>query len=140
MRFGVATKAYIFKDNKILIIYKTVVEAANDPDPNNRKDVPGGRVEFGEAPIQALYREIGEESGLKVKVIRPIRVWHFLKESFQLVGINFLCLWEDGEVSLSEEHESYQWLTKEALMAKNWHDLEQYLEAFEAYEKEMVQL
>ena len=33
-------------------------------------EFPGGRLEFGESPMQALKREINEETGLKVNTIK----------------------------------------------------------------------
>lgn len=132
-RFGVATKGLIIKDDKILIIYKTAKEAENDPDPSLRKDQPGGRTEFGEDPNVALLREIKEEVGLEVKAITPINVWYYVKESFQLIGINYLCEWVSGDVVLSEEHESYEWLSLEDILERNWNDQEKFIKAFEYY-------
>ena len=80
-------------------------------------------------------REIFEESGLEVKVIMPLNVWHYVKNNFQLVGINFLCEWVSGEVTLSEEHESFEWLTLEEICSKKWWDEYQYVNAFSVYEK-----
>lgn len=134
-RFGVATKGFIFKDGKILTLYKTAQEAAHDPNPELRKDQPGGRTEFGEDPNKALLREIFEETGLEVKVIMPLNVWHYVKNDFQLVGINFLCEWVSGEVILSEEHEAFEWLTLEEICWKKWRDEYQYVNAFSVYEK-----
>ena len=113
MTFGIATKGYIFKKGRMLIIYKTEEEAANDPNPDLRIDQPGGRLEFGEKPKEALEREILEEVGLRTKIIKPIDVWSYVKEKdeFQLVGINYLCEWLDGEVVLSPEHEKFEWLS-----------------------------
>ena len=48
----------IIKDNKILLIKK-----ATGPY-DGLLDLPGGSFEFGETPIEALKREIEEESGL----------------------------------------------------------------------------
>ena len=138
--FGVATKGLIIKDNKLLIVYKSKEEArewttvANAVDANYevRRDLPGGRLAFGEDPKAALQREIDEEVGLKVDILRPLDVWHLIKDQFQLIGINYLCIWKDGEVVLSDEHEAYEWLTKAQLRAKNWHDAKIYLLAFDA--------
>ena len=60
MTFGVAVKAYIFKDNKLLVIYKT-------------------EAEFGEQPEIALRREVYEEVGLQIDVLQPFMVWSFVK-------------------------------------------------------------
>lgn len=136
-KFGVANKAYIFKDDKLLIIYKTAEEAANDPNPDLRIDQPGGRLEFGENPYDALKREIREEVGLDAQVIRPIDVWTYVKEKagFQLVGINYLCAWKSGEVVLSEEHERYEWLSLNEIKDKMLEDELQYVKAFEEWRK-----
>jgi len=138
--FGVATKAMIIKDNKLLVVYKSKEEAkewlrevdASDSNYEVRRDLPGGRLAFGEAPKTALMREINEEVGLKVEILRPLDVWHMIKGHYQLVGINYLCIWKAGEVILSDEHEAYEWLTEDELRAKKWNDLEKYLLVFEA--------
>ena len=137
--FGVATKGMIIKDNKLLLIYKSKEEAkewssvaiANDSNYEVRRDLPGGRLEFGEDPKIALAREIKEEVGLKVEVLKPVDVWHLIKDQFQLVGINYLCIWQEGEVTLSDEHEAYEWLTEAELRAKKWDDIQNYLAAFD---------
>jgi hypothetical protein len=53
--------------------------------------LPGGRVAFGESPIEALGREVAEGTGLAVEVVAPVATWHYVKGRFQLVGIDFLC-------------------------------------------------
>ena len=138
--FSVATKGMIIKDNKLLLIYKSKEEAkewstealANDSNYEVRRDLPGGRLQFKEAPETALKREIKEEVGLKIEVLRPLNVWHLIKGQHQLVGINYLCIWKEGEVILSDEHEAYEWLTEAELHTKKWDNLENYLLAFEA--------
>lgn len=55
--FGVAVKAAIVDGSRLLVLYKTTEEALGDPDPAIRVDLPGGRVRFGESPIEALRRE-----------------------------------------------------------------------------------
>ena len=132
IKFGIANKGYIFKKDRMLIIYKTEGEAANDPNPNLRIDQPGGRLEFGEKPKESLEREILEEVGLRIKIIKPIDVWTYVKEKdeFQLVGINYLCEWLDGEVVLSPEHEKFEWLTLDEIRNKKLDDEEEYIRAF----------
>ena len=142
--FGVATKGMIIKDNKLLIVYKSKEEAKEwsseeitlDSNYEVRRDLPGGRLDFGEDPKTALEREINEEVGLIVDIIKPLDVWHLIKDKFQLIGINYLCIWKEGEVVLSDEHEAYEWLSEEELHAKKWNDLKRYLLAFEAVEGE----
>lgn len=128
-KFGVAGKAVIVRDDRVLIIYKTAIEAANDPDQSLRQDQPGGRVEFGENPNEALLREIQEESGLMVEVVGPSDVWYYIKDDFELIGIDYACIWKSGEVRLSEEHHCYEWLSIDEIQAKGWKDLPRYEKA-----------
>ena len=104
---------------RVLVLYKTVEEALGDPDPAVRVDLPGGRVAFGESPVEALHREVVEETGLSVTVIAPIATWHYVHGRFQLVGIDFLCEYVSGEVALSDEHERYAWLTEEEMAERH---------------------
>lgn len=129
--FGIATKALIIKDDELLIIYKSEKEA-KEWSSASRRDLPGGRLEFGEEPKVALAREIAEETGLTVDVLKPLDVWHLIKDRFQLVGINYLCRWKFGEVVLSAEHDAYEWVSESELRTKNWRDLERYLQAFDS--------
>jgi len=108
-KFGVAVKAMIEKDGKILLIHKSENEDINP----KTIDIPGGRVEFGEDIEKALIREIKEETNLDVEIRKPTNIWSFLhKENFQLVGITFLCKYVSGEINLSGEHEHFIWVDK----------------------------
>ena len=117
--FGVAVKAAIVKAGRLLVLYKTKEEARYDPDPSVRVDLPGGRIRFGESPVVALHREVAEETGLVIEVVAPIETWHYVKDEFQLVGIDFLCEYGSGEVVLSDEHEGFVWLTEEEMSARH---------------------
>ena len=114
-RFGVALKAAILRGPRLLILYKSAAEAGSGPDPTVRIDLPGGRVQFGESPVEALRREVAEETGLQIEPIAPLQVWHYVKQRFQLVGIDYLCACRSGEVVLSDEHDRFAWLTEEEL-------------------------
>lgn len=106
-QFGIATKAIILKDDKYLILYKSDKEDVNP----NSYDIPGGRLQFGEQPEEALTREVKEEVGLDIAILGPFEVWTFTKENFQLVGVNFLCKYLGGSESLSDEHDHFKWLS-----------------------------
>jgi mutator protein MutT len=74
-------------------------------------DMPGGRLEAGETPEQALLREIDEETSLQVRVLAPVSTWAI--PELQLVGVSFACDYLAGEVRLTAEHTEYRWLPAE---------------------------
>jgi len=55
-------------DGKILILRR-----ANDPNGDGNWDIPGGHIEKGENQIDALKREVFEETGLKIDNIHKIK-------------------------------------------------------------------
>lgn len=117
--FGVATKAIIKNsDGKYLILMKSSKEDINP----NTYDIPGGRLSFGEKPEEAVIREVLEETGLNVKPTRVFEAWTFTKEDFQLFGVNYLCEFIDGEVKLSEEHDSANWVSADEIVNGNYPD------------------
>ncbi len=114
--FGVATKAIIFntKLKKYLVLKKSDIEDINP----NTFDMSGGRMEFGEKLEEAVIREAKEETGLDVEVKRVFNAWTFVKKDkdFQLTGIDFLCLAEQEEVKLSEEHSGFEWRSAQKII------------------------
>lgn len=115
-----ATKGIIFKDNKILLITKSDKEDMNP----NTIDIPGGRLEYGEKPEDSLKREIKEETGLEIDIIKPSRCWTFIKkeENFQLVGVTFYCEFVSGEEKLSGEHTDFVWVLPEDIINGKYPD------------------
>ncbi len=78
-------------------------------------DVPGGRMEHGETPIEALKREIVEEVGVQLglAIIRPIHVdtWGVGGDMINepIIGIFYAVQIGDATPQLSEEHTEYIW-------------------------------
>lgn len=107
-KIGFATKGVIFKGDKVLLLLKSKKEDVNP----NTVDIPGGRLEFGEMPKDALKREIMGETGLEVDVKDLSRCWSFIKkeENFQLVGVTFYCEFKSGNETLSGEHIKIMWI------------------------------
>jgi mutator protein MutT len=56
---------------------------------------PGGGLENGETPEQGVIREIEEEFGIKVKVIK--KLYEIKSEKFNQKEIFFLCEYVEGE-------------------------------------------
>ncbi|MDP2860161.1 MAG: NUDIX domain-containing protein, partial [bacterium] len=79
-----------------------------------------GRMNQFEKPEDGLRREIMEEAGIEVDIIKPIGTYHIFRgeeiAEKELIGIMYWCQTNSDKVILSEEHTDYKWvLADEAL-------------------------
>ncbi len=82
-------------------------------------EFPGGKIEEGETPQQALKREIMEELDTEISVGEIIDTIEYDYPTFHL---SMDCFWADilkGDLVL-KEHEAAKWLTKEQLRDVDW--------------------
>lgn len=88
--------------------------SSTDPHAPGRIDLPGGGVEQGEAYAVSAAREIAEEAGLTVSPehLRLVYTMSKLSSSGDAVIVRFLFLAtvDDAAVTLSHEHDAYEWL------------------------------
>lgn len=82
-------------------------------------EFPGGKLEPGETPEQALRREIQEELATQVSVDEPIGVAEMDYPDFHLVLHCFWCHVEHGHLDLLEAEDA-RWLTPEQLPGLHW--------------------
>ena len=82
-------------------------------------EFPGGKIEAGETPQQALIREIQEELTVKIKVGKLIDTIEYDYPKFHLSMKCFLCVIVDGDIILKEAKDA-KWLNKDELYSVNW--------------------
>lgn len=111
--FAVAVKAVILKENKALVLCRSKNEMEGSYMNSHQKwDLPGGGLHFFEKAEEGLLREITEETALAVEIGPPLSLFDVIKHHIHLCIFTYACRWKGGEVSLSDEHESYFWLTE----------------------------
>ena len=82
-------------------------------------EFPGGKIEAGEMPEQALQREIKEELQLEIAIQRFVSTVHYEYPDFILNMDCYLCNIVGGKMSLIE-HQAAVWLTPEQLTTVEW--------------------
>lgn len=82
-------------------------------------EFPGGKMEPGETPQQALMREIREELDTEIEVGSLVETVEYDYPNFHLTMHCFLCTIRSGELVL-KEHEAAKWLTREELDSVDW--------------------
>ena len=82
-------------------------------------EFPGGKMEPGESPEDALKREIWEELETEITIERLVKTVEYDYPQFHLTMHCFLCRVESGSLTL-KEHEAARWLNMEELESVGW--------------------
>ena len=96
--YKIAAKAIIFQNGHVLILRKSLEERmAKD---THGWDFPGGGLEPCEPIMDALAREVMEETGLEVKVVAPAYIYDEIQEEKHLIIVKFACDQPTGDLML----------------------------------------
>lgn len=82
-------------------------------------EFPGGKIEDGELPQEALIREIREEFDTEIKVGELL---HTVEYDYPAFHLSMDCFWAEivsGELVL-KEHDAAKWLTMDELNLVEW--------------------
>jgi len=82
-------------------------------------EFPGGKIEQGESPEEALVREIREELDAEIRVGELI---HTIEYDYPAFHLSMDCFWCElaSEHVVLREHEAARWLTKSELRSVDW--------------------
>ena len=105
--------AIIIKDNKIFATQRGYGEFKDG------WEFPGGKVELGEAPENAIVREIKEELDTVIEVIEDFDTVEYDYPNFHLSMKCYICTVVSGKLELLE-HEAAKWLDKDSLDSVAW--------------------
>lgn len=106
--------AIIKKDNKIFC-----AQRADKGELAKKWEFPGGKIELGETPEQALKRELIEELKLNVNVNEHFLTVEHEYNTFTLSLHSYLCEALSEDIVLLEHLDS-KWLTKDELFTLDW--------------------
>jgi 8-oxo-dGTP diphosphatase len=107
--------AIIMQDERILLVRRS------NPPLQGEWSIPGGLVETGETTKEAIVREVREETGLEIEVVRLAEVFERIvrdRESrvqYHFVLIDYLCQVIAGEAHAASDVSEVRWVRTDEL-------------------------
>ena len=110
---SVVVGAAVVHDGRLLAARRTT-----PPEAAGRWELPGGKVERGETPDQAVMREVREELGCSVTVDRWLAGEQPIGRAYLLRVA--LCTLTEGEPTALADHDLLRWLGAAELDRVDW--------------------
>ena len=105
--------AIIVNDNKVFATQRGYGEC------KDFWEFPGGKIDAGETPEEALCREIKEELDTEIAVGELFTTIDYDYPTFHITMHCYLCTIENGSLTLLE-HEAAKWLSLDQLDSVTW--------------------
>lgn len=83
--------------------------------------LPGGLVELGEPVVDALHREVREETGLEVSIVRLAEVYERItaddggRTEYHFVLLDYVCRVESGTLKAGDDAADVRWFARAEL-------------------------
>jgi 8-oxo-dGTP diphosphatase len=112
--FTLSAKVVIRDEGDRCLLLRRTTTSQGNP---GRWDFPGGKVETGESFDRSVVREVREETGLEIFIVRVVGFAESESPEKRIAYIILEGRRERGDVRLSEEHEEFQWAPIRSLPA-----------------------
>lgn len=112
-------RAIVHHDGEILVLQnRTDHENASE---QNKWEIPGGFVDaHDETETDALVREIREETGVEPVIEQQLQRVMVVEDETNFDCQYYLAAADTRDVTLSEEHQDYQWIPPEQFKELDW--------------------
>lgn len=104
----IVAKAFVINSDGLILVLRRSKTAPTRP---LTWDLPGGGVDFGEDPTEAVIREAKEEAELDLKDAR-VFITKTTNEEKYVVRLLYFAYTGTAKIVLSFEHDDYRWVTK----------------------------
>lgn len=113
MKHITVAAAVIVHEGKVLAMRRNYGEFAGG------WEFPGGKLESGESPKDALMREMQEELRVRVRIEKYLGTLEYTYPNFHLKMICYICTIPEGKPALLV-HDDAKWLERANLDAVDW--------------------
>ena len=105
--FALSVKVVILDDNGRCLLLKRSMASKGNP---GKWEFPGGKPDMCESFEQALLREVTEETGLTISLLRPLGTAESESPLKRIVYLIMEARLISGQVILSDEHDDCIWI------------------------------
>jgi mutator protein MutT len=107
--------AIIVRDEQILLVRRS------NPPMQGEWSIPGGLVETGETTREAIIREVREETGLEIEIVKLAEVFERIvrdrdsRVQYHYVLIDYVCRATTGEAHAASDVSEVRWVNTDRL-------------------------